>query len=245
MSGEREQALTGGDVTVGVVRVGNTVRRPIGHHSNPVHAFLRYLENTGFAGAPRFLGIDEQGREVLSFIDGEVPTRPLEDWVLDEDVLQGIAALLRQLHDCAAGFTLPAGVEWPAPFDIPGVPLPFSAPDIVGHNDVIPQNVVFRSGMPVAFIDFDLAGPTTRLHDLVATMRPWAPLLAPEDREERQQSLDAGRRMRVLRIPMALMLPKGRSCSTSHIAGLHEHGTRCATERMRSVVVGSVCGQRE
>jgi hypothetical protein len=198
MSRGREYALKGGDVTAGVVRVGDTVRRPIGDHSGAVHAFLKHLERAGFDGAPRFLGIDEQGREVLSFIAGNVPTTPLASWVLDEQVLRGVAALLRRLHDCAAEFTLPAGVAWPAPFDIPGVPLPFDAPDIVGHNDVIPANVVFRAGTPVAFIDFDLAGPTTRLHDLVATMRPWAPLLAPEDREQRQQHLDAGRRMRVL-----------------------------------------------
>jgi Ser/Thr protein kinase RdoA (MazF antagonist) len=198
MSAKQEESLAGGDVTAGIARVGDTVRRPVGSHSRAVHAFLKYLEDIGFDGAPRFLGIDQQGREVLSFIDGVAPGRPLEPWVLDEQVLRGVAALLRRLHDCAAGFSLPAGIEWPAPFDIPGVPLPFHVPDIVGHNDVTPQNVIFHAGIPVAFIDFDLAGPTTRLHDLVATMRPWAPLLAPEDREERQLGLDAGRRMRVL-----------------------------------------------
>ena len=193
-----EQPLAGGDVTPGVVRVGDTVRRPTGPHSPAVHAFLKHLEHAGYPAAPRFLGIDGQGREVLSFIEGEVSRSPLPPASLGDRVLHDIGTLLWRLHDCAAGFRLPAGVEWPAPFDIPGVPLPFAAPDIVGHNDVTPANVVFRADRPVAFIDFDLAGPTTRLHELVATMHHWVPLLAPEDREELQRGLDAGRRMRLL-----------------------------------------------
>jgi hypothetical protein len=60
-------------VSPGVVRVGDTVRRPIGPHTAAVHALLSYLHAAGFAGAPRPLGIDEQGREVLSFIPGTVP----------------------------------------------------------------------------------------------------------------------------------------------------------------------------
>jgi len=193
-----EVPLAGGDVTAGMARVGNTVRRPTGPYSPAVHAFLRHLEGTGFDGAPRFLGIDGKGREVLSFIEGEVAGRPRPRWVLDEGVVQGVGTLLRRLHESATDFALPAGVAWPAPFDIAGVPLPFDAADIVGHNDVTMDNVVFRSGAPVAFIDFDLAGPTTRLHDLVAAMRYWAPLFARADREAGQCDLDAGRRMRLM-----------------------------------------------
>jgi Ser/Thr protein kinase RdoA (MazF antagonist) len=193
-----ELPLTGGDVTAGVARVGDTVRRPTGPYSPAVHAFLRHLEAAGFEGAPRFLGIDGKGREVLSFIAGEVAGKPRPAWVLDDSALHGVGTLLRRLHESAADFALPAGVAWPPPFDIPGVPLPFDAPDIVGHNDVTMDNVVFRAGAPVTFIDFDLAGPTTRLHDLVATMRYWAPLSPPEDREPGQRGLDAGHRMRLM-----------------------------------------------
>jgi hypothetical protein len=79
-----EIPLTGGDVTEGVVRVGDTVRRPVGPHSPLVHALLAYLESVGFEGAPRFLGIDGAGREVLSYIDGEVAGRPRPPWIADE-----------------------------------------------------------------------------------------------------------------------------------------------------------------
>ena len=73
---EAEMPLAGGDVTEGVVRVGNTVRRPVRPHSPLVHALLAHLESAGFEGAPRFLGIDGSGREVLSYIDGEVAGPP-------------------------------------------------------------------------------------------------------------------------------------------------------------------------
>jgi hypothetical protein len=55
-------ALSGGRLTAGVVRVGGTVRRPTGPHSPFVHELLAHLEAVGFAGAPRLLGVDDQGR---------------------------------------------------------------------------------------------------------------------------------------------------------------------------------------
>jgi hypothetical protein len=36
-----------------------------------VHQLLLHLEKKGFAGSPRFLGLDEQGREILTFLEGE------------------------------------------------------------------------------------------------------------------------------------------------------------------------------
>ena len=79
-----EVPLSGGRLTAGVVRVGDTVRRPTGPHSPFVHRLLRHLDAVGFEAAPRLLGVDEQGREVLSFIDGWVP--PNLDHFPDETV---------------------------------------------------------------------------------------------------------------------------------------------------------------
>ncbi|HEY3870232.1 MAG TPA: hypothetical protein VGM10_17840 [Actinocrinis sp.] len=66
---ETEIPLLGGDVTEGIVRVGQTVRRPPGESAPLVRALLTHLEAVGFEGAPRFLGIDAAGRDVLTFID--------------------------------------------------------------------------------------------------------------------------------------------------------------------------------
>lgn len=71
-----EVALVGGDGTEGVVRVGDTVRRPVGAHSALVHGVLGHLESVGFSGATRYLGLDEQGRDVLTYIPARSPFRP-------------------------------------------------------------------------------------------------------------------------------------------------------------------------
>ena len=46
-----------------VVRVGRTVRRPVYPWSPAIHALLKHLEAVRFPFSPRFLGIDDQGRE--------------------------------------------------------------------------------------------------------------------------------------------------------------------------------------
>src|SRR5947209_20283111 len=64
----REIALLGGRLTPGIVQVGDTVRRPPKGNVAFVHDLLLFLEDQGFPFAPRFLGMDEQGREILSYL---------------------------------------------------------------------------------------------------------------------------------------------------------------------------------
>ena len=84
-----EQPLLGGNLSAGVVRVGDTVRRPAGPHTPAVHALLGYLHATGFDGAPRPLGIDERGREVLTFLPGTVPEADRFELLAPQDRLTG------------------------------------------------------------------------------------------------------------------------------------------------------------
>jgi hypothetical protein len=196
-AGLPEELLVGGDVTEGVVRVGDTVRRPLNPQSAAIHAYLRHLERAGFDEAPRFLGIYNRGREVLTYITGDIAGRPLHAWAGCEDILVSLADLQHRLHDRSMGLVLPAGVEWRQPLHIEGVPPLFDTPDIVGHNDMTPENIIFRDCSPVGIVDFDLAGPTTRLLDVVVTLRWWAPLCDPTDRDPVLRNLDAGRRMRL------------------------------------------------
>jgi hypothetical protein len=72
MADDHESDLAGGASGIRVVRVGHTVRRPLHRNSAFVHALLLHLEAVGFEGAPRFLGIDEEGREILSYVEGRV-----------------------------------------------------------------------------------------------------------------------------------------------------------------------------
>lgn len=196
--GVPEELLASEGVTQ-VVRIGDTVRRPVRPFTATIQAYLAHLHSRGFRDAPRPLGYDADGREVLSFVDGDVPLEPLPDYATGEDVLVALAALIRRLHDAAEGWVPPADAVWGS---IPGrrpagvVPM-FEEAELVSHQDYCPGNVVFRGGLPAALIDFDLAKPTTRVVDLVNALYWWAPLLHPLDRAPALAGVDVAARVRV------------------------------------------------
>jgi len=167
-------------VTQGIVRIGDTVRRPLRPFSLTVQAYLAHLRDAGFAGAPLPFGVDEQGREVLSFVPGDVPPYPLPPETTGDDVLVALAGLIRALHEASAGWVPPPDAVWG------GTPANTGRitehPELVSHRDYAPGNVVFRDGLPAALIDFDLAKPTTRLYDIANALWYWAPLRDPRDR---------------------------------------------------------------
>jgi len=69
----QETILSGGQSTECVVRIGNTVHRTKSENYEFIHSILLFLEKRNFLYAPKFLGIDKKGREMLSFVEGEVP----------------------------------------------------------------------------------------------------------------------------------------------------------------------------
>lgn len=167
---EREVLLLGGIANQGqVVRVGDTVRRPQRSWSAATHALLLHLEAVGFEGAPRFLGVDSRGREVLGYIPGTAVVEPYPDWALTDEALVSVAELLRAYHDAASTFD-PLPHSW-----APSPPEGFVG-DVVTHGDINLDNVVFRDGRAVALIDFDLASPGSRAWDVACAARLWAPL---------------------------------------------------------------------
>lgn len=151
-----------------VVRIGDTVRRPVQPWTDTVHTLLHHLEAVGFPYAPRVLGIDDEGREVLSYIEGE--SGPL-GWakVVDDDGLTAFARLLREYHDATTGFTLPGEAAWAV-----GAKAPTDA-EVVCHGDFGPWNVVWQGQRPVGLIDFDFARPAARLHDIAYALQYVAP----------------------------------------------------------------------
>ena len=168
-----EEVLTGGNSST-VVRSGDTVRRTAGPWTPTVHALLRHLRAHGITEVPEAFGTDDQGREVLSYLPGDVANYPLPLWVWDESVLRDAGALLRRVHDASVGF-LAAG-------DAPAPPIWQSAPhepaEVVCHNDVAPYNLVFRDGVVVGPIDFDTASPGPRIWDLAYLGYRLVPLVA-------------------------------------------------------------------
>jgi Ser/Thr protein kinase RdoA (MazF antagonist) len=175
MPAEVETQLLGGTANRGlVVRVGDTVQRPLRASSTATHALLQHLESAGFKGAPTFLGIDTHGREVLSYLPGESVTAPYPDWSMTDEALDSVALLLRTYHEAVADFR-PVGLEWAEP-----VP-PGYVTGLISHNDPNLDNVVFRDGVAVALIDFDLAGPGSELWDVATAVRLWTPLRPDAD----------------------------------------------------------------
>ena len=169
----QEHELTGGIANRGqVVRVDHTVRRPQTAGSPAVHAFLRHLEDVGFDGAPRFLGEDEAGREILTYIEGDVPVPPAPAWALSDDSLTSVALLLRRYHAAAESFD-PTPHRWDR-----AVPSGYRG-SLVTHNDPNLDNIVFRDGAAVALIDFDLASPACALWEVALGARLWVPLRHP------------------------------------------------------------------
>lgn len=166
---EVEIPLQGGNLSQ-VLRVGDTVRRNAGPWTPAVHALLRHLEDKGFQGAPHVHGIDPNGREVLTYFEGDVFGYPMPDFVWSEETLVAVARLLRNYHDAVRSFVPPPDATWQVLLGAP------TSGPIVCHNDIAPYNTVFREGTPVGFIDWDTAAPGPALYDVAVAAWRWVPL---------------------------------------------------------------------
>ncbi|HEU5128689.1 MAG TPA: phosphotransferase [Glycomyces sp.] len=147
-----ESPLPGGFVNEVVLKDGS-VRRPLGAHSPFVHRLLRHFERRGWSGAPRFLGVDGDGREMLGFIEGHAAIEYDRSAYAESDAaLERLGAMVREFHDLASDPALSGEAE------------------TVCHNDLSPRNTVYadagEGAPPVAFIDWDTAAPGERIHDV-------------------------------------------------------------------------------
>lgn len=157
-----------------------------------MHAFLNHLERVGFDGAPRYLGVDENGRAVLTYIEGDVGTPPYPEWTASEDLLTSVVALQRRLHEAARSFVAPDAAVWQR------ANLPEPGPGaIVCHNDLCVENVITSQGGASAFIDFDFAAPTDPLVDIAIAARHWVPVRDPRDLTDGRAGVDQIRRFRL------------------------------------------------
>jgi hypothetical protein len=148
-----EVVLGGGRLSAGVVRIGETVRRPSSSGSPFTAALLLHLDRAGFDGVPRYLGRDELDRDVLTFLPGDVPAK----WrAFADDQVAAAGVLLRRFHDASRTLAKRLGG---------GV--------VVCHHDSGPNNTVFRDGQPVAFIDFDFAAVGEPLEDVAYMAWSW------------------------------------------------------------------------
>ena len=205
------------------VRVGDTVRRRTGPWTPAVHALLRYLEKRRFP-APRVRGIDEEGREILEFIPGEAHSGTFEAmpgrvWV-DEHLIAS-AKLLRRYHDMVEAFEPPADAMW-------RLVAPTNR-QVICHNDWSPWNALFQRDRFALMLDWDLAGPGTRLWDIANSAYCWVPLAFDKGRSPKIE--EQARRLRLFLDSYglqerSLVLPTLRM-RLQHMSGfIHEQAER-------------------
>jgi Ser/Thr protein kinase RdoA (MazF antagonist) len=162
-----EERLEGGNVAE-VVKVGETVRKPWTPATPFVHALLEHL--SGFPAAPRVLGRDDSGRQILAYVPGRAADSSPPMTIAE---LERLGRLVRSLHDACADFVPAAGAVW-------DVAIPADGADLVCHQDLAPWNLIV-DGDRWTFIDWDAAAPGTRLWDLAYVGQTFAPLLAGGD----------------------------------------------------------------
>ncbi len=208
-----------------VVRVGDTVRRPWSPHTEGVHAFWRHLRGNGFTAVPEALGRDESGREVLSWIDGEVAVPPYPKWAATDEFLTSVSHLLRAMHDASIGFD-PTPYAWNDELRDPvGGP-------IMCHNDLCLENLVARDGRVVAFLDFDFLGPGRVVTDVVSTVRFVVPLRSEARRDPWQDESDVFRRLRLF-VDSYGLSNDDREAFVGVVEQRREAGERFVLERAR------------
>lgn len=157
-----DQTLSGGFVST-VKRRGHEVHRSTGPRHEYVHELLRFLAERGWRGAPRLLRVEPPATEVLSYVDGlSGADDDVRRAAAEPSCLAALARLVRELHDLTAGTALAGDAE------------------VVCHHDIDPRNTVFRRGTigiePVAFIDWDIAGPGRRIDDVAHLAWQFVPL---------------------------------------------------------------------
>jgi hypothetical protein len=157
-----EHVMSGGFVST-VTRRGDEVYRSMAERHEYVHELLRLLAQRGWRGAPRLLRVEPPATEVLSYLDGlSGADDGVRQAAADPSCLAALARLVRELHDLTAGTALAGDSE------------------VVCHHDIDPRNTVFRHGKsgiePVAFIDWDLAGPGRRIEDVAHLIWQFVPL---------------------------------------------------------------------
>jgi tRNA A-37 threonylcarbamoyl transferase component Bud32 len=166
-----EETLKKGNMSE-VFRDGSVVYRDLKPQSKSIHRLLLHLETKGILFVPRFLGVDAENKEMLSFVEGET----IEDYPVREDIesriitVQLSAKMLRYYHDATVDFERSPNDIWFLKYEgeLPA--------EVICHNDYAPYNVTFNGFRPIGIIDFDTACPAPRIWDVAYAVYRFVPL---------------------------------------------------------------------
>lgn len=190
-----EERLPGGRLTA-VMRNGDTVRRPGQSWNKGVHQLLQHVRDRGFLLVPEPHGFDEQGREILSYIEGDtsasVAAWPGTLWC--DELLADVGRAAAAYHRAVADFVPDADARWQYR------PRSLEPGEIICHHDFAPYNAVFNDHQLLGIIDWDGAGPGTVEEELAFLAWQWAPLGPPDLKEHVgcDPKIDEGARLRLL-----------------------------------------------
>lgn len=183
-----DEVLGGGVANPGaVVRSGDVVTRPAPDNATATHRLLEHLADTGFE-APRPVAEVSGGRESLRFIHGDVPLPPFPTWSLTNEALGSVATLLRRYHEAVRSFPHEE-LEWSTELRDP------EQAELLCHNDVCLENVVFRGGRAVALLDFDFAAPGRAIWDVAIAASMCVPIRPHDDQLPGQEDFDPFERL--------------------------------------------------
>lgn len=201
--------LVGGNVSGGVVRVGATVRRPVGEWTPAVHALLRHLDAVGFAGAPRVLGVDDEGREILTYIPGVSLSMEAPHLLESTDGVAKAGALVASLHAAMRSFVASEHSSWWTGSMDPVPSLTLT------HGDLAPWNVIV-DGDDWYLIDWDSACPGRFVWEAAYSLHTFAmlwpdPALSDVDAIARIRAFGDGARLSKTTLADVLRLVPSRT----------------------------------
>lgn len=168
----------------GAVRVGDTVRRPTGPWTAAVHSLLNFLGDAGLDGIPRVVGIDDVGREVLTFLPGHGVDTEAE--IVSDAVLAQAVRWLRRYHDTVSQYRPEGVIAWR------NGTRALAASEIICHHDPGVYNWIVSDAAFVGMVDWDMAGPGRPLDDLAFMAWTAVPLISEVPVR------DAARRLRLM-----------------------------------------------
>lgn len=181
--------LDGGRDTI--YRQDNYIFRPAAGWSSHVHDFLKYLHSKGFDKVPYPYGIDNEGIEKLSYVEGTVYNDLLPDEVKSDETLISFCNLIKQFHDLGETYvkTLTGQEQWMLPVRTPV--------ETMCHGDLAPYNITIEGKKAIGIIDFDTLHPGPRLWDISYALYRWIPLMSPDNIENFGSDEDKKRRMKL------------------------------------------------
>lgn len=207
-----EVALPGGNVG-GAIRVGDTVRRATGPWTPAVHALLDHLNEAELDSIPAVLGLDEQGREILTYLPGR--TVDVDTEGVPETLLSAAVAWLRRFHDAVSDFRPTGAVRWR------NGTWTLADNQIICHHDPAAYNWIVEGDRLVGVIDWDMAAPGQPIDDLAFMAWSVIPLYRP------RPAADVAGRLRLMAATYGGVSPEDL---LSHV----EQRMRRATDTMES-----------